>query len=113
MVPLVNKIVYEFVWNRKTDKVKCNICEQEYHKGGYKMINVKDITTATSIIWIKKCLDNTEREWKHTLEWLSKQKNLRVFLMSNYDANELPSYLPNIIGLLFKSGVNYQANRQY
>ena len=33
----------------------------------------------------KKYLDNTERDWKHTLEWLSKRKNLRVFLMSNYD----------------------------
>ena len=53
IVSLVNKIVYEFVWNGKTDKVKRNICEQEYNKGGYKMINLDDIITATSIIWIK------------------------------------------------------------
>ena len=57
------------------------------------MINLEDIITAASIIWIKKYLDNTERDWKHTLEWLSKRKNLRVFLMSNYDVNELPSYM--------------------
>ena len=53
IVSLVNKIVYEFVWNGKTDKVKGNIFEQEYNKGGYKMINLEDIITATSIIWIK------------------------------------------------------------
>ena len=29
------------------------------------MINLEDIITATSIIWIQKYL-----EWKHTLEWL-------------------------------------------
>ena len=57
------KIVYEFVWNRKTDKVKRNISEQEY-KGRYKMINLEDIITATSTIWIQKYLDNTERDWK-------------------------------------------------
>ena len=80
IVTLVNKIVYEFVWNGKTDKMKRNIFEQEYNKGGYKMINLEDIITATSIIWIKKYLDNTERDWKHTLEWLSKRKKLKRFL---------------------------------
>ena len=44
------------------------------------MINLEDIITATSIIWIKKYLDNTERDWKHTLEWLSKRKKLKSFL---------------------------------
>ena len=42
-----------------------------------------------------KYLDYTEREWKHTLEWLSNRKNFRLFLMSNFDVEELPTRLPS------------------
>ena len=47
------------------------------------MINLEDIITASSIIWIKKNYwDNTERQLKHTLERLSKQKKkLKSFLI--------------------------------
>ena len=55
IVSLVNKIVYEFVWNGKTDKVKRKSFEKEYNKGEYKMINLEDLITATSIT-----INNTE-----------------------------------------------------
>ena len=39
-------------------------------------------------------LDNNEREWKYTLEFFSKRKNLRMYLMSKFDVNELPTNMP-------------------
>ncbi len=90
----VNSIIYEFIWNGKTDKVKRKLFEQDYSKGGYKMINLNDIITSASAMWVKKILDSTDRAWKHTLEWFSKRKNLSIFLMSNFDASELPITMP-------------------
>ena len=39
-------MIYEFIWNGKTDKVKRNLFEQEFKNGGYKMINFNCIITA-------------------------------------------------------------------
>ena len=46
-------------------------------------------------MWVQKYLDNTEREWKCTLEYFSKKRNLRLFLRSNFDADELSNYMPS------------------
>ena len=45
-------------------------------------------------MWVQKYLDNNEREWKYTLEFFSKKKNLRMYLMSKFDVNELPENMP-------------------
>ena len=79
VIKQVSSIIYDFIWNGKTDKVKRNLFEQEFKNGGYKMINFTDLITASSILWVQKYLDYTEREWKHTLEWFSNRKNLRLF----------------------------------
>ena len=68
VIKQVNTIIYDFIWNGKTDKVKRNLVEQEFKNWGYKIINFTDIITASSIMWVQKYLDYTEREWKHTLE---------------------------------------------
>ena len=91
----LNCVIYDFIWNGKTDKVKRNLFEQEFKNGGYKMTNFTDIITGSSIMWVQKYLDYTEREWKHTLEWFSNRKNLKLFLMSNFDVEELPTRLPS------------------
>ena len=70
VIKQVNSMMYEFIWNGKTNKVKRNLFEQEFKNGGYKMINFTDIITASSIMWVQKYLDNAEREWKYTLEYL-------------------------------------------
>ena len=94
VIKQVNSILYEFIWNGKTDKVERNLFEQKFKNGGCKMINFTAIITASSIMWVQKYLDYTEREWKHTLEWFSNRNNLRLFLKSNFDVEELSTHLP-------------------
>ena len=93
VIKQVNSVIYEFIWNGKTDKVKRNLFEQEFKNGGYNMINFTDIITASSIMWVQKYLDNTL--WKYTFEYFSKKRNLRLLLRSNFDADELPNYVPS------------------
>jgi hypothetical protein len=91
----INSIIYEFVWNGKSDKVKRDILEQNYDKGGQKMINMKDIVKSSLVIWIQKYLDNTDRLWKTSFEHFCKVKNLNIFLRSNFEMSELPKSIPN------------------
>jgi hypothetical protein len=91
----INSKIYEFIWQGKTDKIKRDIFEQDFEKGGLKMTNMNDIVKASSIMWIKKYLDDTNRLWKNTFEYLSKKTNLNLFLCSNFDKNELPATLPS------------------
>ena len=58
------------------------------------MTNLGDIVTSASVMWIKKYLDNVDRDWKVTMECLSKSKNLRLFLMSNFSVYEIPETMP-------------------
>ena len=94
VISKVNSIIYEFIWGGKTDKVKRDTFEQNFERGGYKMVNIKDMITASSVNWIKKYLDNVDRDWKFTFEALSNQSNLNLCLQSNYDIKELDINLP-------------------
>ena len=58
------------------------------------MINLADVVLASSIMWVTKYLDTTEREWKHTFEFFSKQRNMRAFLRSKFELGELPACMP-------------------
>ena len=58
------------------------------------MINFSDIVVSSSVMWVKKYLDSTDRDWKYTFEWLSKKQNLRLYLMSNFEVHELPKHMP-------------------
>ena len=44
IIEQVNRIVYEFIWSGKTDKVKRILFEQNYNKGGYKMAIILIVT---------------------------------------------------------------------
>jgi len=95
VVKEVDRIIYEFIWNGKTDKVKRKIFEQEFKRGGYNMITLEDIIISASTMWIKKYLDDIDREWKQTMEQLCRMKNLGIFLRSTFDIKELPKSMPD------------------
>ena len=94
IVSQINSILYEFVWQGKSDKVKRSIFEQEFKNGGFKMANFKDIIKAASVVWVKRYLDDTDRQWKRILEYLCNMSYLNIFLHSNFDVKELPRTLP-------------------
>ena len=66
IIKKINSIMYEFIWGGNTDKVKRQIFEQSFERGGYKMVDFKDITFASSIMWIKQYSSDADRDWKFT-----------------------------------------------
>ena len=63
--------------------------EQEFKNKEYKMINFIAKITSSSIMLVQKWLVNTERVEIYTLEYFIKTRNLKLFLRSNVDADEL------------------------
>ena len=58
------------------------------------MINFSDVVASSSVTWVKKYFDSTDRDWKYTFEWLSKKRNLRLYPVSNFEVHELPKHMP-------------------
>ena len=90
----IEDILYEFVWNCKTKKVKKNILIQDYSKGGCKMPDVQSIVTAQKLKWVKQFLGNHECSWSHTMKALINVSNLNVLLYSNFKTRDLQSLTP-------------------
>ena len=53
-----NKIIFNFLWDGKPDKIKRSIMVSDYMSGGMKMIDIYNFERALKVNWIKKlCLN--------------------------------------------------------
>jgi len=95
VVKHVNSIIYNFLWNGKTDKVKRKILIQEIDIGGLNMIDFDNYVKAAKVKWIQRYLKHNDASWKSSFEYLSGKENLNVYLRSNFSLQELPCSLPN------------------
>lgn len=95
LIKKVNTIIYNFIWNGRSDKVKRKIIIQDYDKGGLKMINFDIYVKAAKCKWIQRYLDSSNASWKNLFQYFCKKENLDIFLRSNFDLNELPKTLPS------------------
>ena len=52
-------------WDGKGDKIKCDIMISEYEDGGLRMIDIRLLTQALKLGWVKRYLDKeNEAKWK-------------------------------------------------
>ena len=51
----INKLLYNFLWNGKNDKIRSGVC-QAYEVGGLKMVDIKSFLAALKISWLKRIL---------------------------------------------------------
>lgn len=84
----INKILYEFLWNGKTHKVKKNVIIQNFKRGGYKMIDLKSLITAQKLKWIKLYLNDHKCLWTNSMTSLIDVQNLNIFFLCNYDMSK-------------------------
>ena len=90
----VNSMLYEFIWNGKMDKVKRHLFEQDCKRGGYKMINLADIVSSSSVMWFKNILILLNVSGNILLNFCSKQRNMRAFLRCNCEPDESLACMP-------------------
>ena len=106
IVKSINTLIFQFVWQGKTDRIKRDLIIQDYDKGGLKMVEMEMVIKASKIMWIKEYLDpSIHAKWKANFEVLSNKESLAIFLQSNFMSKELPKKnYPNIIKNLVNTG---------
>lgn len=98
-------MIYEFLWNSKTHKVKKSVMTQEYQYGGLKMIDIRTLNLVQKVKWIKLYLNGHDCLWRHLAEALINVKNLNIFLRSNYDLYDnvtKSTFYTDVLSALYK-----------
>ena len=52
----LNKLLYNFLWNGKNDKIRRSGVCQTYEAGGLKMFDIKSFLAPLKISWLKRIL---------------------------------------------------------
>lgn len=77
MINVINTLLFEFLWDSKTDKVKRSVVIKELSDGGLKMINLKAFINSLKLGWIKR-INASEGKWKSILK-----ENINIELLFN------------------------------
>ena len=67
LVNELQKTVFQFVWNRKQDRISRKIAVRSIAKGGFGIPNIKTYINALKLIWIRK-LKTSEHMWKSIIK---------------------------------------------
>ncbi len=80
----VDDMMFRFLWNSNTHKVKKNVIVQDYCNGGCKMIDLLERLRVQKIKWIKWYYEKDDVYWKATMEKCIPVENVDIFLKSNF-----------------------------
>ena len=53
----IDRLIYNFIWNGNTDKVRRNIFMQKVCNGEYNMHDINTVDKSIKIMWMKYLLD--------------------------------------------------------
>ena len=61
----INFLLYDFLWDGKSDKIKRTEMINIYSKGGLKMIDIQSFNQSLKMKWVKGYLDDdNQAKWK-------------------------------------------------
>ena len=66
IISLLCKLMFEFLWNSKVDKVRRNVTTQDYFSGGLKMVDINSFIISLKCSWIKRltsCTCYSNKQW--------------------------------------------------
>ena len=81
----IDEMIFEYLWNGKTHKIKKSLVVQSFEHGGHKMIDINTVRIVQKLKWIKLYLNNHDCQWLALMEQLIKVNNLNLFLLCNFD----------------------------
>jgi hypothetical protein len=68
LIDSINKHIYEFIWNKKPDKIKRVILSNNSSNLGANLTNFEAMCDSLKIAWVKRLLDDTNTGyWKHLM----------------------------------------------
>ena len=87
----INKMVFEFIWNRGRDRLKRTTVISSVANGGLQAPDFQTMVNAARLKWIKKTISNTEAPWRYILENYLEGMNIRlnILLHSDFDVKSM------------------------
>ena len=90
LIDSINKIIFSFIWEGKTPKIKKKTISAEKKRGGLKMIDFEIMERALKIAWIKRIIEGGDVSWKIILNYAVRQFGGVDFLINcDYDVKTL------------------------
>jgi len=113
VVAEVNKICFEFIWNGK-DRIKRNICYQDYGDGGLRMIDLELFVKTQRIMWLKRLLYGEKTMgWKQFFEYTFKIVGGRFIFLCNYDTKLIKLKAPPFYFEILRAWQDMEKSRNY
>lgn len=90
IIKQIEKIMYNFIWDGKPEKIKREVLIKDYSKGGLKMIEIRTFITSLKISWLKRILANDSNKFfKHVYMSRLEQYGGKLFFESNYSEKDI------------------------
>ena len=104
IVKQIKQIVFSFLWNGPTDRVKRSIICNDYASGGLRMINIDAFVNSINATWVSKYVYTQNDYWAVLMQSSLNHFGKNVLLQTNFDhqelfpqIEELPKVYQNII----------------
>ena len=78
IIDLINKSLYDFLWNKKS-KIKKDVIVKQYAEGGLKMTNLNAFINALKSTWVRRIL-TSDSKWQ---EFIKIHLNLKKLMSCN------------------------------
>ncbi|MCW4346095.1 MAG: reverse transcriptase domain-containing protein, partial [Candidatus Thiodiazotropha endolucinida] len=86
----IEKLMFNFIWDGKPEKIKRETLIKDYDKGGLKMIDLRTFIMSLKISWLKRMLDNDKNKlYKHIYMSELKPYGGKLFFESNYSEKDI------------------------
>ena len=99
----IEKLLFEFIWNKKHLVSKCTL-QLPRDLGGLKMVSVKHIVETAKIMWVKRYCNDINAKWKllaSVLMGLDKSNLLKKQFFHNLRKNIKTSFYDNLLDIWF------------
>ena len=61
----IEKEIYQFLWDKKPDKISRKQVIQNYNSAGLKMLDINNFIKSLKISWFRRLLENNDSPWAH------------------------------------------------
>ena len=88
----INQLLYNFLWDKKGDKIKRREMLNDYEYGGLRMLDIQTFNHALKAKWVQKYLDDNNRgKWKLFFDYFLAQHNGKLLMTGNIKPTDVAS----------------------
>ena len=108
----INSLLYDFLWDGKSDKIKRTEMINSYSKGRLKMIDIQSFNQSLKMKWVKGYLDDdNQAKWKSFFNYYLERHGDNLVFSSNLKRQDVP--LLNLTDPFLTEIVEYWSTLNY